>query len=230
METFNPQTGVGMDDDPTAAPADGGQFNTLGAGSMPVRRKRLSDTTVVLIGTVVLGGAILMGMRWIGTRASIFKVDATVEKTVNEFLTKLSGNQTLTGLATGNAESDLVMSNLTVDRTESQVPLSMVKRNPFVLAIKRKVKDDGSGMTPVDDAKAREEARLVQRRAELDRLVGRMRLSSIMGQRGNRVAVLNNLVVQAGDVIDEVFEIAEINSFDILIRAEGFEFRKSLAE
>jgi hypothetical protein len=229
METFNPQTGVGLDDDSTSSAPAGGQFNTLGSGSIPVRRKRLSDTTVVLVGTVVLGGAILMGMRWIGTRASMFSVDATVEKTVNEFLTKITGSRAMTGAATGNAENELVMTSLTVDRTESQVPLSMVKRNPFLRLIKRAAGDE-SGMAPIDAAKQKEEARLAMRRAELERLVTRMRLSSIMGQRGNRVAVINNLVVQAGDKVDELFEVVEINAFDVVIRAEGLEFRKSLAE
>lgn len=230
LETFNPQNGQGLDDDEVGASSPG-QFGSMGNGAGATKRRKISDTTIVLMGTVILGAGILLGMRWLGTRASMFSVDATVEKTVNEFLTKLTSDGQGTTVTARTLDSDSVMTNLNVDRTQAQVPLNQVKRNPFISLIRRArvaSPDDPGDMIDVQALKA-EQMRLA-RQQEWAREVESMRLSSIMGKEGNRVAVLENLVVQEGDILDDVFLVKKINPFDIIIEVDGLEFRKSLTK
>lgn len=227
MEHFNPQAGHMPDSGGEGL--DGAsleQIDLVGTGSA---RKRVSDATIVLAGTLLVGAGILTGMRWLGSQSSHLGVDKAIEKTVNEFLGR-SNKETARATSAAARDSDAMLNSLTDDRTEAQVPLEQVKKNPFVLRWSRSVStptDDGSA---AESAAAREAARLAQLRLNLDRDVKRMRLSSIMGQPGKRVAVLDNLVVQVGDIVKDLFTVTDITAFEVVLNAEGMEFRKSLKD
>lgn len=227
MEHFNPQ--AGHMPDAGGEGLDGAaleQIDLVGTGSS---RKRVSDATIVLVGALLVGAGILTGMRWLGSQSGHLGVDKSIEKTVNEFLGR--ANKPTARVVSGAApDSDVVLNSLTDDRTESQVPLEQVKKNPFVLRWSRGASattDDAAG---AESAAAREAARLAQLRMTYDRDVKRMRLSSIMGQPGKRVAVLDNLVVQVGDVVKDLFTVTDITAFEVILNAEGMEFRKSLKD
>ena len=226
-EHFNPQSGH-MPDASGGGPDDGSieQIDLVGTASS---KKRVSDATVVLVGTLLVGAAILTGMRWLGTRSLSVGVDKAIEKTVSDFLGRTTPSAAKSA-STDTIATDAMLSSLTDDRTEGQVSLEFVKMNPFVLRLARlKTEvptDDGS----INLAAQREQARLEERRRTLSRNVHGMRLSSIMGQPGKRVAVLNNLVVQIGDMVDQTYEIRDITAFEVVLQADGMEFRKSLTE
>ena len=225
-EHFNPQ--AGHIPDASGGPDDASieQIDLVGTAAS---KKRVSDATIVLVGTLLVGAGILTGMRWLGSRSSILGVDKAIEKTVSEFLGRSSPGAASTA-STDPLATDKMLNSLTDDRTEGQVSLEFVKKNPFVLrlaSLASEVKtDDGL----IDLAAQREQARLEERRRTLERNVRGMRLSSIMGQPGKRVAVMNNLVVQVGDLIDQVYEIKDITAFEVVLQADGMEFRKSLTE
>lgn len=226
-EHFNPQSGH-MPDAGVGGPDDASieQIDLVGTASS---KKRVSDTTIVLVGTLLVGASILTGMRWLGTRSLSLAVDKAIEKTVSEFL----GRSSPTAVKSASADlsaTDRMLRSLTDDRTEGQVSLEYVKKNPFVLRLARPTTEVPTDDGGIDLAAAREQARLEERRRTLGRNVHGMRLSSIMGQQGKRVAVLNNLVVQVGDMIDQTYEIKDITAFEVVLQADGMEFRKSLTE
>jgi len=226
-EYFNPQSGHmpdgagGSPDDPSIE-----QIDLVGTAST---KKRVSDATVVLVGTLLVGAGILTGMRWLGTRSLSLGVDKAIEKTVSEFLGRSTPSVVKSASADSNA-TERMLNSLTDDRTEGQVSLEFVKKNPFVLRLARPTTTGPTDDGGIDLAAAREQARLEERRRTLRRNVHGMRLSSIMGQPGKRVAVLNNLVVQVGDTIDQTYEIKDITAFEVVLQADGMEFRKSLTE
>lgn len=227
MEHFNPQSGH-IPDSPGGDGVNGGSVEQIDLVGTATGKKRVSDATVVLVGTLLVGAGILTGMRWLGTKSSSLGVDKAIEKTVNDFLGRTSTASARTTEST-SAESEMVLDSLTEDRTESQVSLEYVKKNPFVLRLARGHSTD-SGEGDLDIAAQREQARLAELRRTLERNAEAMRLSSIMGQAGKRVAVLNNLVVQVGDVVNETYTITDITAFEVVLEAEGMEFRKSLKE
>ncbi len=229
MEHFNPQAGH----IPDAAGVEGSEggplehIDLVGTGSS---RRRVNDATIVLVGTLVVGAGILGGMRWLGTKSGSLGVDQAIEKTVNEFLGRTTKSPA-GGVASGAAaDSDAMLASLTDDRTEAQVPLEQVKKNPFVLRLARQATASGEEAPIIDSSAQREAERLRQLQASYERDVKRMRLSSIMGQEGKRVAVLDNLVVQVGDVVKDVFTVREITAFEVVLVSEGLEFRKSLKD
>lgn len=227
MEHFNPQSGH-IPDSPGGEGLNGGSVEQIDLVGTAAGKKRVSDATIVLVGTLLVGAGILTGMRWLGTKSSSLGVDKAIEKTVNDFLGRTSAASAQSDEA-AHGQSELVLDSLTEDRTESQVSLEYVKKNPFVLRLARGPAQAGSD-PGIDIASQREQARLAELRRTLERDAQAMRLSSIMGQPGKRVAVLNNLVVQVGDVVNETYTVTDITAFEVVLAAEGMEFRKSLKE
>jgi len=228
MEHFNPQSGH-IPDASGGEGLDGASLQQIDLVGTASSRRRFNDATIVLVGTLVVGAGILVGMRWLGSQSANLGVDKAIEKTVNEFLGR-SSKETAQSRSRSSSESDVMLNSLTDDRTESQVPLEQVKKNPFVLRLGRAASTTVDEGALLDDAVSREQARLAQLRLTYDRDIVRMRLSSIMGQPGKRVAVLDNLVVQVGDVLKEVFVVTDITAFEVVLQAEGMEFRKSLKD
>jgi hypothetical protein len=225
METFNPQSGHMADDSGPEMEGLGGpdELDLMGSGG---GRKRVNDATLILLGTLLVGAGILMGMRWVAGRSGAMAIDKQVEQTVHEFL----GRTTPTaGAAVGRGDSDRALSSLADDRTEAQVPLENVKKNPFVLQITRP--EGGPVVDQAAELEAlRERQRLEQRRQTLTREVERLRLSSIMGQPGRYVAVIANQVVQVGDFVADKYEVTQIDRFEVQLEAEGFTFVRSLRD
>lgn len=228
MEHFNPQSGH-IPDTPGGEGLDASSVEQIDLVGTGASKKRVSDATVVLVGTLLVGAGILTGMRWLGTKSSSLGVDQAIEKTVNEFLGR-TNPASAQSRQNGAAEADAMLNSLTDDRTEGQVQLEYVKKNPFVLSLIRPSREVTPDAPSIDLAAQREQARLAELRRTLERKALSMRLSSIMGQPGKRVAVLNNLVVQVGDVIDATYEVKDITAFEVVLVAEGMEFRKNLKE
>jgi len=229
MEHFNPQAGH-IPDASGVEGTDGGPLEHIDLVGTASSKRRVNDATIVLVGTLVVGAGILGGMRWLGTQSGNLGVDKAIEKTVNEFLgrsTKSSASGSVSGAA---LDSDAMLASLTEDRTEAQVPLDQVKKNPFVLRLAQSATTGGEEAPLNDTTAAREAERIRQLQMSYERDVKRMRLSSIMGQEGKRVAVLDNLVVQVGDVVKDVFTVREITAFEVVLVSEGLEFRKSLKD
>ena len=228
IEPFNPQSGLMGAGDEAGAAGSGAldQVDLSGSGRA---RPRISDATVVLVGTLVVGAGVLLGMRMLGSRAGAMKVDQTIEKTVNDFLNRstapaLSTPDPRTGLVINPNVTGTELLGLAKDRTEAQVPLELVKKDPFEARVVA-VPEPPAGLTPAVTGPEPD-----YRGEELSGLVEGMRLSSIMGQTGNFVAVLDGQVVQVGDVIDDTFRIEAIDRFTVTLMAEGRTFRKSIRE
>lgn len=228
-EHFNPQSGH-IPDAAGGDGAEGGSVEQIDLVGTASSKKRVSDATIVLVGTLLVGAGILTAMRWLGTKSSSLGVDQAIEKTVNDFL----GRSTKSAVGGRSADSiedpDAMLNSLTDDRTESQVQLEYVKKNPFVLRLARTTKTTEAGPETVDLAAQREAARIAELRRSLAKSVSSMRLSSIMGQADKRVAVLDNLVVQVGDTVRGTFQVMDITAFEVVLQADGMEFRKSLTE
>lgn len=198
----------------------------LGGGD---NKRRISDTTVVLVGALILAGLVLGGMRWMAKRAPGSATDSTLEAKVDDFLKRLYGPTEAAGAA-APLPADILIDSLIEDRTTAQVPLDQVQKNPFRLDV-----ETGQKLSPED-----EEAQLAvqlaeQRRREAERRRGQLEsiashytLTSIIGRKGQYTAMINGDVVRVGDVYDDTFTVTQIGPYSVVLEAEGFEFLLSL--
>ena len=202
----------------------------FGITDEPKSGRRIGDGTIAVAGALLIAGIALMGMRWLGSQHAFLARDATVEAKVTAFLEHfVSGeSQTATTAAADAAAADLA-AMLDDDRTVAQVPLEMVKKNPFLLIEEVAPVDvEGVEAPVVEDEWAVRRREAMRRYRELEDFALDIQVSSIMGRDGNRVAIVEGQVVKVGDQIEfdtgEMFDIVRINAFDVIMESEGFEF------
>lgn len=212
MNIMNPNSMTGGDDQNQFDGMSDGDLDDLALLSGEAKRRRLNDGTIVLVGAVVVAGMVLFGMRWLAGQSGKVARDGQVEKQVDEFLAALP-----VSVINGSDEAEVktgILRSLTDDRTDSQVPLDAVKKNPFESQGQRHE-------PPPPDPEQTRELVTTQKRAELfskgQDKVARMEISSIMGSPGRFVAVLDGNVVQVGDEF-KGFTIAAISQFDVTLQ------------
>jgi len=192
-------------------------------------RRRIGEATFVIVGSLLVAAATLYGMRWLGTKGGPAQTDVALEAKVNAFLESVLGSKKIVDDAKQmDLDPDQIMKRLADDRTEKQVPLGDVKKNPFLRS------DDSPGMAdsgesePVEDPIEVQRRRMAERYAELEEIAQGMDISAIGGRKGNRTAIIEGEVVQIGDEIgideDTLFKVVGINSFDVILETEGFQF------
>ncbi|MEM6333801.1 MAG: hypothetical protein AAF823_10735 [Planctomycetota bacterium] len=101
------------------------------------------------------------------------------------------------------SDTDRVLAIFATDPTEKQVPVGLLKKNPFSLRVQRVVTETGEAAPEIDLAEQK-------RQAELRQAYRRLKLQSVIDMRVP-VAVINGDMYRVGQQI-EGFEIAAISS------------------
>lgn len=177
-------------------------------------KMRVNDTIVVLVATCVVAGGVILGMRYLvqlsGDRA---RADDATTQSIEEFI-----QRTTALMDTDKPTTSDLVAGLTDDRTNAQVPIDMLKKNPFYIAV-APVDIDGTIPDPInphDDSAERARER-EQRRQQYDRLTSRMKVTSITGREGNYLALIDGKVLREGDVIDDAFKLRSIESYQVVL-------------
>ena len=200
----------------------------FGFGNSGSAKKRIGEGTLVIVGILLVAAGALYGMRWFGQQSGIAEVDVTLEARVNAFLETILGNGKTASANDQKKEMDpqAILSRLADDRTEKQVPINMVKKNPFEREDEGLAKSQNE--TESDDPLARRKAEIRKRYAELEKAAGDMVVTSIMGSPGNRVAMVEDAVVKIGDQVgfdeDMMFRVVKIDAFNVVLESEGYQF------
>ncbi len=199
----------------------------FGFGSAGSTKRRIGEGTLVIVGILLVAAGALYGMRWLGQQSGIAEVDVTLEARVNAFLETILGNNTA---VKENQNKDLdpeaIITRLTDDRTEKQVPINMVKKNPFEREDENLARKHQEAK--IDDPLARRKAEIRKRYTELETAASDMIVTSIMGREGNRVAMVEDEVVKVGDQVgfDEnmMFKVVKIDAFNVILESDGYQF------
>lgn len=228
--TFNPSASPsGQEPDERVMPLGVGGFEGEGgagdASSPPARR--FGSGTILLIALVLLAAGGLYSMRSIARAvASSKSSDTGIEKTIESFLNSLAGRTDLDASRSiiGSAEAgagDVLLDN----RTDRQVPLDGVQKNPFVLPVEDKPATTVAAPKAPADNDAAEAARLEAARQDarvnFDKAAAKLMVKMIMRDMAN----VSGRVVRVGDIIadarsDIEFTVVEITRDAVVIRGE----------
>lgn len=186
--------------------------------SFALPSRKLNPQVLLLIGIVGIGGGMLWGMRYFGTRSGM---DWTGQTDVN-FVPPP------TGMRMENEQR--IMHDLEMSDKLVQLPSDDIQRNPFTSQRTR----EAAPNIPDDSLGRAEMARLARERAERERKLqditdqaSKMTVSSIM--LGSRpVAVVNGTPVTVGNTVENVFKVERIEDRIVIIAAEGLQFRLSM--
>ena len=216
-----------VDEEMDGAVLDLDNESEFGFGSAGSTKRRIGEGTLVIVGILLVAAGALYGMRWLGQKSGIDEVDVTLEARVNAFLETILGNNTAVKKTQNNdLDPEGILTRLTDDRTEKQVPINMVKKNPFEREdedLARKHRE-----AKIDDPLARRKAEIRKRHTELETAASDMVVTSIMGRKGNRVAMVEDEVVKVGDQVgfDEnmMFKVVKIDAFNVTLESDGYQF------
>lgn len=213
---------------------DGELSDEFGFSGEGRSRRRVGEATFVIVGSLLVAAATLYGMRWLGTKVGPAQSDVALEAKVNAFLESVLGSKKIVDEAKqAELDPDQIMKRLADDRTEKQVPLGDVKKNPFLRSEDLPGMADLGDQNPLEDPIEAQRRRMAERYAALEEIAQGMYISAIGGRKGNRTAIIEGEVVQNGDEIgideDTLFKVVRINSFDVILEIEGFQFIVTMA-
>lgn len=233
------------DEEPMVRPLGVGDFSdseSNGLGS-DEPKKRFRSSTILIAVVVFASAAGLYSMRTLSRAAANAGSDATLEATIEGFLASISGAEKKTDdnpfQVIKAEDEEKALAALTDDRTDRQVDLKEVQKNPFVLFEEKR--SETAAETPRDDgaeAKRREElARLRKQFSDTcDRAAKNLRLMMVM-RGSNPAANISGKVVYAGDTLkverDNVtFTIESIDDYSVVLvvtdPATDFTYRATL--
>ncbi len=189
----------------------------LGAVGAARRRKPVRDGTIILAVIIFIAAGILASMRLISTKAGGYARDVALETRIDEFISGMKKPAAIGSLIVNDTE---IIESLADDRTDVQVPLVEVKKNPFLMKAvpaQTPVGLPNLALTPEQIA----EQKRREREASLRTQAAAMHFSSVMGSPGNYLAVIDGRVVQVGDTLPGGFTVADIGSTQVTLEAEG---------
>jgi len=196
--------------------------------------KRASKSTtegiLLVVLLVAVGGAALWVMRMSTGNISDSAVTREVEAKIEQTLAKMSRPELLhptdplkaENMRSLFADTEAVVAIFNEDPADKQVPLTLVKKNPFDVSIikPKPVEPEVAAVmdTPEDPDRAARERRL-----RLAAEVSRLRLQSVVGGR-MPVAVINDQLFRVGQTVNG-FEITRIHDMAVRLTAEGETFQ-----
>lgn len=202
----------------------GGTFEALAADAP---KKKLRSSTIILIAVVALAAGGLWSMRSLSRAAAGITGDKKLEATIEGFLSQLTGDASKpkeNPFQVIRAEDEeKALTALTDDRTERQVALDEVKKNPFVLHTDPKPEVAPTTVEVKDDSAERLAAARKQATEKFDRAGTQLRVLMILAGR-TPMANISGRVVQAGDRIPVErmgveFTVVEVGTQSVTIRA-----------
>lgn len=175
-------------------------------------RQRMSSSSALLLGGVLVAGAAMVGMRklGIGPGAAMGRV---------QFDTKLVDTPPL-----AMADHTVLLADLNASRVALQVPDDSVKHNPFVIAHvlpeQEAAVDDSEGQAAARAAADLLKQSAAQRRQALAEALKGLSLNSIL-EGATPIARISGKAVRVGDQVAGLFTVKSIKGRTVELAHEG---------
>lgn len=196
IDTLNPTTGAGLN------------LATDAEAEAPQRKPSNSATnaTVFFLVLVVAAAAVVITMRQIGfAPVSALAGDVRIDYDIH-------------AQDRDNDNTDRILSELSGTRTEQQVPIDKVQKNPFKLSDSFTIQDDetqADSETPAQAIFDRLRRQAEQRKREIQTALNDLELQMIIGQ----VARVNGELVREGDRLG-LFTVTRVNRRSVELEAD----------
>lgn len=211
----------------TQTPIGTGGFGTgddLGPIVEESTGSKLNSSAFVIAFLLVCAGGVIFWMKsTTSSNNAALAANSEVEHEIDSLL------ETMEGAAGRNPleEGDNVIKALTSDRTERQVPVEDVKKNPLIL-ITDENRDAPKNTTPKNDTASDQEKKLQAARKRIEDASKQIVVNSIMSG-SNPLASLNGKIVRVGDTIsvgpEKVkFKVEAIDAGSVELTSESKEF------
>ncbi len=187
----------------------------------------LNKGTLLILLIALVGAGSLYAMRATQTDmsddAKMKKIQADVE---NKLVEIMGDTGFANELSSNAAVTDEILSHLTNNVTEKQVPVEFTKKNPFLLPQKKVAAktDDGPKVDESELAKKREREQLLRK---LNKELEGYTLKSVVPNGRRSVAVIDNKVLQVGMKIGS-FRVTKIENVTVHLEAAGETFSMTL--
>ncbi|MBN8645279.1 MAG: hypothetical protein J0L61_08595 [Planctomycetes bacterium] len=194
--------------------ADVGAAAVSSPASLPKPRKLGGMTVLVVV--VLVGAAMLFGMRKLGTVKRIqmvdFKIDYPLEKAERERLSK---------------DHEEILRDLQTSGNVVQVPLEQVQANPFEWKLTERKVERATDDAALAAERSRKE--IEARKREIESKAGLLKLNSVLAG-AVPCAKISGALVRVGDTVDETFTVDKIEGRTVTLSAEGMTFTLTLGE
>jgi hypothetical protein len=213
---------LGHEPEPKTMPLGVGGFGESAEPQpLPQPTRRLRSGTIILAGVVLVAGAGLYSMRALGRASGAIVADPDLEKTVDGFLESAGEKRRAPEVGAPDLQSaGAAMAVLAQDRTDRQVPLTEVQKNPFIQFSAPQTGapvDTGAGNDAIAAARA-------TAKQQFEKAASKLRLLMVMGG-AEPMANLNGRVVRVGDVVADErlgveFTVTDISPGAVTITGE----------
>lgn len=201
---------------------DGGEPEFLDAP----RGAKMSQSTMVLLGVLIVAAGSIYLMRLSQTEASASTASKEVEARIEQAIAKLMNKEAMSendplhkrNLDNLMEEPAAVMSVLNADPTRKQVPLEFVQKNPFTLPSARVTTITSAAPTRTGDPLRKLENELKD-----------LKLQSVMNGGRTPVALINNQLVQPGQTLGS-FTVKAITGMTVELVAGEHVFKLNMEE
>jgi len=192
----------------------------LGSGA---RLPRVSSSTIMVIGVVLIATGVLWGMRYVGLGAGQAIASPPIDKDLEKFA------------ASNKVDHRKMLADLQASRVEMQVDEGNVKKNPFrlngpVAAVPVTFEDTSARFSA--EAARQEAARKARERADLlakmENVKQNLRLNGVI-TGSVPAARINGRVYREHDLIGGIFTLARVFDRAIEMEFEGRTYRIELA-
>lgn len=176
--------------------------------------KKISTQIMALAAVLLLGGALLYGMRMIGIGPL---KNLAMAKAPDYDMSTVGMNKT--------ADHKRVLAELTANYVQSQVPLENVQRNPFRMP-DTMVKQETKPVPGEDPSKASETQKLrmaEMRKQKIKDAAAQLHLNGVLDGKVP-VARISGEAVRVGDTVAEYFTVTAIHGRTVELTADGMPF------
>ena len=190
------------------------------------KRKFLNQGTMLILVIAVIAAGTLYGMRISQREVAPSANTKKAEQKINEALKRLSKPKAVVAndpLALNNIEqlfdkTDKIVSVITGDLTQRQVPVNFVQKNPFVIPTFKSISPRGMSKAERDAEKKRQKLKM-----QIEKELNTLELQSIM-QGARPVAIISGELVEPGQKIGR-FKVKKIRDVAVDLEYRGEAYR-----
>ncbi len=213
------------------AQAEGMGDEDLELYSMKPGSKFLSPGTLLILLAFLIAGGVIFAMRVSQDDMTSTGNTKEIEKRINEALDRIKDKETMDPgdpLKTENLNKlfnnvDEVVETFNSNVTDHQVPITLVKKNPFLLPTYKSLNPDPE---PVN--RQPEVDPMIEVYKQLDLEFNKLSLQSVM-QGARPVAIINGEFVQPGQVVGS-FKVKTISRFSVVLQAHDKTYTLAMEE